>query len=617
MDKNFDIRRLKLIFDTRKIGDFLFYDSALMTNNRFFFWKNRIHRLPASMNRIFLLVVLTGLFLLGAQAPSDAGAGLNQDHGTALTSPPARSVNDNVLRFGVHVSEMGTMDPHFAAGSQDRALADMVFNGLLRYQPGKAPQIEPDLAEQIPDFTMEEGRQVWRIALRKGVMFHSGPRTEKYELTADDVVFSLKKSSDSNLCAYSGEYAGMAVEKIDRYTVKISLENPLSSILFFSKLTNYGGGFIVSKKAMDAMGYEQYKTHPVGTGPFAFKEYLPGRKLILEANKDYFRGRPLLDGVEIHFHPGIEEREAQLESGQLDVIMGSGETGWIESMEALQGTVVDTHGVGEVVTIYFNTAMAPLTDIRVRRAMAYALDRKAFMDTSNRRITGEVYSPVPDRFLPGGLTKKEAGRLGLAYDTDLDKAKQLLTEAGYPDGFHLELVSSEKRIYRSIYYSLARQLARIGIICHINVETHSTMHRMIRSDLKPIVIYMAWRPNADVFLTRFFYSDSIVVSGAKPDTNFSHYTKVDNLIESARLEIDPVKQTRLWVQAQIRILNDMIAYPVMFINQCYARRAYVDYGHPLISTMALYPQFTEKTRFIPTARVLPGKKDAGSVRKNR
>ena len=122
------------------------------------------------------------------------------------------------------------------------------------------------------------------------------------------------------------------------------------------------------------------------------------------------------------------------------------------------------------------------------------------------------------------------------------------------------------------------------------------MHKLIRKTPKAIVVYAAWRPNADAYLTRFFHSDSIVVIGKKRDTNFSHYKKVDTLIEDARLEINPVKQLNLWGQAQVMIMSDMAAYPVMYTNQGYARKTYVDYGHQLLSTMALYPQFTEKTR---------------------
>ena len=116
--------------------------------------------------------------------------------------------------------------------------------------------------------------------------------------------------------------------------------------------------------------------------------------------------------------------------------------------------------------------------------------------------------------------------------------------------------------------------------------------------MNPIVVYNAWRPNADVFLTRFFHSDSIVVTGAKPDTNFSHYDKIDDLIEAARLETDPGRQIELWKQAQIKILADMAAYPLHYYNMVHARRNYIEYGHEVVSTMALYPQITEKTRIV-------------------
>ena len=501
-----------------------------------------------------------------------------------------------ILRFGVHVSEMGNLDPHFAAGSQDRALADMVFNGLLRYEPGNAPTIEPDLAENIPGFEMIGGRQVWTVKLRKGVLFHPGPETAAYELTAEDVVFSLQKSAHREYCAYAGEYEGMTVIPVDRYTVRIIVEKPVSSTLFLPKLTNYAGGFIVSKRAIEAMGYDRFKRHPVGTGPFSFSQYTPGERLVLEAHDGYFRGRPQLDGVQIRFVPEIQTREAALKAGELDVIMGYGEKGWPEKMANEPGIAVDTHGVGEVATIYFNTRMKPLGDIRVRRAIAFALNREAFLDTMSKQFVGSVYSPVPARFLPGGLTKSEAELLNIAYTQDLAKAKQLMVDAGYPEGFTLDLVTSEKRLYRTYYEEMRRQLSPIGIDCRITVEIHSNMHKLIRRDPKPIVIYVAWRPNADAYLSRFFHSDAIVVTGACPDTNFSHYDKIDRLIEAARLEIDPIQQVNLWGQAQIRILDDMAAYPIMYTNQCYARRDYVDFGHPLVTTMALYPQFTEKTR---------------------
>jgi peptide/nickel transport system substrate-binding protein len=510
-------------------------------------------------------------------------------------------MNNKVLRFALHVSNMGKMDPHFAAASQDRSLADMVFSGLLRYKPGNAPHIEPDLATGMPTLTMEKGQQVWYVSLRKGTMFHPGPMTAPYELTADDVVYSFTKAADEKRSAYAGDYEGITIHKVDDYTVKFILSKPLSSVLFFPKITNYNGGFIVSKKAMEAMGDEAYEKHPVGTGPFMFQEHIPGEKLILGANNNYFRGKPALEGVELSFIPDTEERKSGLLNGSLDVIIGSGKKGFASELLLHDGIEIDAHGVGEVTTIYFNTSIPPMDDIKVRKAIAYALHKESYLNIYNNNFAGYVYSPVPAQFLPGGLTQKDVKTLGLDYEEDVKKAKALLSQAGYPNGFTLELVGSEKRTYRNFYRILHEQLARIGIVCKTKILPHADMHREIRTNPRPIVIYTAWRPNADVFLSRFFHSDSILISGIKPDTNFSHYTKIDKLIEAARHEVNPEKQINLWHQAQIRILSDMVAYPVIYANMRTPRRDYVDYGHPLISSMALYPQFTEKTKLMPHA----------------
>lgn len=266
----------------------------------------------------------------------------------------------NILRMGLHVSGINRLDPHFAAGSQDRAVADMVFNGLLRYQPGNAPRIEPDLAAELPEFKIVSGRQVWTILLKKGIMFHPGPSSEAYELTADDVVFSLEKSSSKDHSAYSGDYIGMKIQKEDRYTVSITLDNPISPILFFPKITNYAGGFIVSRKAIQAAGYDGFAKHPVGTGPFRFESYEQSRRLILKANESYFRGSPLLDRVEILCMPHLKDREAGILSGNLDLTLGTPYQEWFDKIQTYKDITLDTFGVGEPAALYMNTTMPPL-----------------------------------------------------------------------------------------------------------------------------------------------------------------------------------------------------------------------------------------------------------------
>ncbi len=510
-------------------------------------------------------------------------------------TPEPKSEEPMVLRYADKAADLGTMDPHFAAATNDRNVADMVFNALLRYKPGDGSVTEPDLAEAMPEQEIVDGKQVWTFKLRKGVMCHGTDDVPSYELTADDVIFSLNKSANPDTSAYAGEYTGISFEKIDDYTVKVTLDAPISPVLFYPKVSDYAGGFIVCQKPYEAMGADAFKTHPVGTGPFMFESYSAQDNVTLVANPDYFRGRPKLDKVIYKYMPEQNSRELGLLSGDLDAIAGVNEGIWVDRMNKEDGVSVDVYGVGEVATIHFNTTVPPLDDVRVRKAIAYALDRDEFLALFGPPVAANVYSPVPAAFLPGGLTKEEVDALDLEYPLDRDKAKALLTEAGYPDGFDLKVVSSERESYLKPYQSMQAQLAEVGINLEIETVDHSSMHKLIRQDVNPIVVYVAWRPNADVYLTRFFHSDSIVVSGAKPDTNFSHYDKIDDLIVEARTELDPDKQIQLWKDAQVQILTDMVAYPLLYMQQVTARTDGVDYGHELKSVLALYPQITENT----------------------
>ncbi|HEY52688.1 MAG TPA: polyamine ABC transporter substrate-binding protein [Caldilineae bacterium] len=503
-----------------------------------------------------------------------------------------------IFRYADKAADLGTMDPHFAAATNDRNLADMMFNALVRYKPGDGSVFEPDLAMKLPEPELVDGKQVWTFELRRGVMCHPTEETPSYELTSADVVWSLAKSANPDTSAYAGEYSGMSVEAVDDYTVKITMDQPLSPVLFFPKIADYAGGFIVCQKQYEAVGAEGFKTNPSGTGPFMFESYTPQDNVTLAANDAYFRGRPLLDKVVYRFMPELNSRELGLKSGDLDAINGQNEGAWVERMDQEDGISVDVYGVGEVATIHFNTTVSPLDDVRVRKAIAYALDRDEFLALFGPPVAANVYSQVPAQFLAGGLTEKEVVELGLDYAKDLDKAKALLAEAGYADGFSLELVSSERESYLKPYTSMQAQLAPLGIDIKINTVDHSSMHKLIRDDVNPIVVYVAWRPNADVYLTRFYHSDSIVVTGAKPDTNFSHYTGIDDLIEAARVEQDPDKQIELWKEAQIKLLDEMISLPLLYMNQVTARHDYVDFGHELKSALALYPQIDETTRIV-------------------
>ena len=553
----------------------------------------------------FLLLMLLSIFttahgpVMDWDAFAEDPAAVISGHLPETDEPPEANPSRQVLSLGLGMTltAKDALDPHRAGESRKRVIAEMIFNRLIRYKPGSATQFEPDLAETIPEPETAAGRQIWKFRLRKDVMFHTGPDTAAHEMTATDVVYSLEKAAKT-APKYVGDYTGMTAEKIDPddpYSVKIILENPMTPLIFKTRLAAYAGGFIISRRAHEAMGRERFKTQPVGTGPFVVQAYLPAEKIVLKAHDRYFRGPPSLEGVDIRFLPDIAEREAGLKSGELDIIEGEPDTAWIEKMEQEPDITVETDGIGEVAMIHFNMGKPPLNDIRIRRAMAYALDRDAFQKPFGDRVAENVYAPVP-AFL-SGLKRDRIERFGLDYPTNLEKARELLEKAGCPEGFPLEMVTSERPIYRGYYERMKSQLAQIGIDCKLKVVDHPGMHIRIRWDENPLVVYISWRPDADAALSRFFHSEAIVNTGERPDVNFSHYDKADRLIETARTETDPKKQRRLWEYAEIKILDHMAAYPLQYIRPVHARRICVDYGHQT-ETPALCPHITEKTRIV-------------------
>ena len=121
-----------------------------------------------------------------------------------------------------------------------------------------------------------------------------------------------------------------------------------------------------------------------------------------------------------------------------------------------------------------------------RWALAYALDRKEFLALIGPGIAEPVFSPVPVKFLPGGLTEKEVQARKIEYPYDPAQAKKLLAESGFPQGFSLEVVTSELPGYRVLYESMQGQLAKVGVKVAVKVVDHATMHSMIRKDANPL-----------------------------------------------------------------------------------------------------------------------------------
>ncbi len=511
--------------------------------------------------------------------------------GTILAKAPSAFAQeeDNILRLATNTSDLANLDAHYATGTQDRTVVDMVYNGLIRFVPGKVDEFEPDLAEDMPDVTdNDDGTQTWTFVLREGVMTHAVEGAESMELTVADVLFSFEKAANGDTSAFAANYLDWEFEADEETReFRITLPEPTSTSLFYPNVTNYSGGLIIPQAIYEALGADGMVTHPAGTGPFMFSNYEPQNNIELVAHEDYFRGTPQLNGVQVLYLPDPTSRELALEAGDLEVIRGTLESSWVDRINETDNLTADVFGVGEVVWFNFNTEHEILQDIKVREAIVKAISRDSHVGVAGEPITQPVYSVIPADFMPGGLTEEEAEEAGVNYQQDVEQAKQLLIEAGYEDGFELDLVTSEQPDYRSNYEVLQEELRQIGITVNLEVVQHATMHELIREDRNPITIYIAYRPTPDMYLTAFFSSDGGVERFSKFD--------LDELRDQAKAETDADAQAEIWKQANIEILQNYAAYGIMYINQVYARKNSVNYGHDLEALISLYPGITENT----------------------
>lgn len=485
------------------------------------------------------------------------------------------------LTMATNATSAGQLDPHISTKSQDKVVFGMMFNGLVRFKPGTmaSSSIEPDLAES---WTSSEDGLKWTFKIRKGVQFHDGYG----ELTAADVVYSLKRAGDPNRSSVSSDYAEVAsIEALDDYTVKITLSKAVPSLLGI--VANYHGGNIISKKAGEEMG-DDFKSHPIGTGPFEFKELVSGQYLSMEAHDEYYLGAPKIDNVTLRYIKSASTRELAYKNGELDIFLGTREDRWVNRMKKSGGAIIDVFEPGELRTLHINTTVPPFDDLRVRQAVSHAINREELVAFIGASVARANEAPVPDGYL-GHASKIP----GLPFD--LEKAKALLVEAGYPDGFSSKVFITAQTPLLAPMQIIQAQLAKVGIKLELEVVEHSSWHAAIRDDVSSMVLYGAARfPVADTYLTQFYHSKSTVKTPTAV-TNFSHCNVADAEIDQARSEADSGKQMELWASAQQKIVDEVCSIPLFELLQVWARSPKVEYGFDLQGALSLGPVINEQT----------------------
>lgn len=468
-------------------------------------------------------------------------------------------------------AEITTLDPAQIGQVLQFQVTSNVLGGLMHITPQLIA--EGDLAESWEP--SDDGLE-WTFTLKSGVTWHDGE-----PFTADDVVYTFNRSKDPEQSVHSSVLANVAsIEKIDDLTVKFIMDKPQASFLVKTLERSSGRAMtIVSQKAIDEMGLEQYGLTPVGTGPFKVTSHELGQSLVLERNENYYDSeRPKLDKITIIPIPEPEPLAAAIEAGDIHLIGGNGAPGeLIDRFEANPDIVVssvDSPGFQYLAMNPhiepFNVAdfSLPLEELmeqpgfKVRLAIAKAFDREDFIKRAffGRGTVGYgSVNPAMKFFFDTEINSASSQSF------DLDAAKALMADAGYPDGEGLPTLKllttpGGKREGEIIADMLKKNL---GMTIELDINDFTVLIERSRAvDYELMRLGSGGDYDPDDALVDFMMTDSKFNGPARPDDYpFGYFSdpEVDEIIAAQRTESDLEKRKELVQQANL-ITSNKVAF---------------------------------------------------------
>ncbi len=454
-----------------------------------------------------------------------------------LLASAAAQEYGGVLRAGFQTDPVG-LDPHITNATSTRNMLENTYEGLVRFD--SSLQVLPALAESWE--TSEDGL-AWTFHLRPGVTFHDGS-----PLTASDVAFSINRIKDPAIASPRSDDFGVveSIDVVDDLTVVFNLTQPFAPLL--SKLGS-SLNVIVPQHVVEAEGDLQNTV--VGTGPFRFVEYLPQTSMVLERNDDYWRTDaagnqlPYLDGIQIIFYPDPTSRTTAIQTGSVD---------WIEYVPAPDIDILALDPAIELVggiasnfrTLYMNATHAPFDNVLVRQAVSHAIDEQAIVDVALFGTGGVVATgtTIPAENFYGIDTSPYIGR-------DVERARELLAEAGYADGFEFDLyVTSTYDFLRTPAELIQADLAAVGITANIVAEDWTVyLPKALAGDFTATILGESGQSDPDDFLFNVFYTGN--------GGNLSQFSDpvLDELLEQGRQVSDIEERREVYARAQERIFE--------------------------------------------------------------
>src|SRR5881396_2003634 len=333
---------------------------------------------------------------------------------TAGPSPTSNQPKKGGTLILARSGEVTNLDPHKVPAFTSARVFELVYSYVMRLDENLG--VQPDLAESVPT-TSADGKTV-TVKLRTGVKFHNGD-----PLTSADVKYTFDRIIDPKTAAASRSFF-TDVDTItapDDSTVVFDLKNPNAALIAYMAHPNTG---IVSKKIGEANADLSKKETAIGSGPFKLAEWVPDNFMRFEANKDYYvSGQPYLDGIRINVVPDESNLAAALRTKAADMAIVT-DAKVARTLRNETGVTLDAKPSLSYNLLFVNTKRPPLDNIKVRQAIAYAIDRKAIIDAvafGEGEVTGPIAPALANYALPPAQYP--------LYTRDVAKAKQLLQEA--------------------------------------------------------------------------------------------------------------------------------------------------------------------------------------------
>lgn len=485
------------------------------------------------------------------------------------------SVQAKTLVYCSEGSPEGFNPQLFTSGTTYDASSIPLYNRLVEFKLGTT-EIEPGLAES---WEVSEDGKVYTFHLRKGVKWHSSKDFKpSRDFNADDVIYSFMRQKDPNhpyhkISGGSYEYfMGMdmdkiidKVEKVDDNTVRITLTRPESP--FLADMAMDFASILSAEYAdqMLAAGTPQkVDLNPIGTGPFQLQQYQKDSRILYKANKEYWGNKPKIDRLVFSITPDASVRYAKLQKNECQVMPYPNPADLERMKQDKNITLMEQPGLN-VGYLSFNVEKKPLDNQKVRQALSMAVNKDAIIDAVYQGAGQKAKNLIPPTMWSYNDDVKD-------YEYNPEKAKALLAEAGFPNGFEIDLWAMPvQRPYNPNARRMAEMIqadwAKIGVKSKVvSYEWGEYLKRA--KDGEPQTVMMGWTgDNGD---PDNFFATLFSCAAKEQGSNYSKwcYQGFEDLIQPARMTADHNKRVDLYKQAQV-VMNEqapalIIAHSTVF-----------------------------------------------------